>query len=616
MYKILDSVNSPKDIKNKSFQELSRLSIELRDFLLHNISLTGGHLSSNLGVVELTIAIHYVFNSPSDKIIWDVGHQCYVHKILTGRKEKFDDLRKLNGISGFIKRKESEHDIFQAGHSSTSISSAIGMAKARDFDGDDYDIIPIIGDGSMTSGMAFEAINYLGQSKEKIIIILNDNGMSISENVGAMSKSLSNLRSSNIYGVMKKDTKKVLNRMPKFGNKIGTKISKLKNSLKYLLLPTMIFEELGFTYLGPVDGHNIENLVNILKKAKQTEGPVIVHTITKKGKGYRPAEINPSKFHGIGTFNLNGKNTSKKNKVKYASLFGDEIVKLAKENKKIFTITAAMSDGTGLNRFKDELPKRFIDVGIAEQNAVTVAAGLAINGKKPFVTIYSTFLQRAYDQILHDVCIQNLPVVFCIDRAGLVGEDGETHHGLFDISYLSSMPNMMIMSPKDGFELKRMLKFASLYDKGPIAIRYPRGEIANINESTNLITNYEILREGNDIVILAVGNMVEKAIAVADRLIKENNKSVKLINIRVIKPFDYKKMFNDFKLVRNVITIEDNMIIGGFGSMVSQNLGNHFKILNLGFDDCFVEHGNTEELFKINKLDSDSIYNRIVDFIK
>jgi 1-deoxy-D-xylulose-5-phosphate synthase len=616
MYKILDSVSSPEDIKNKSFQELSRLSIELRDFLLHNISLTGGHLSSNLGVVELTIATHYVFNSPTDKIIWDVGHQCYVHKILTGRKEKFEDLRKLNGISGFIKRKESKHDIFQAGHSSTSISSAIGMAKARDFDGDDYDIIPIIGDGSMTSGMAFEAINYLGQSKEKIIIILNDNGMSISENVGAMSKSLSNLRASNIYGTMKKDTKKVLNRIPKIGNKIEFRISKLKNSLKYFLLPTMLFEELGFTYLGPVDGHNIENLVNILEKAKKTEGPVIVHAITKKGKGYRPAEINPSKFHGIGTFNLNGENTLKENKVKYASLFGDEIVKLGKEDRKIFTITAAMSDGTGLNRFRDELPKRFIDVGIAEQNAVTVAAGLAINGKKPFVVIYSTFLQRAYDQILHDVCIQNLPVVFCIDRAGLVGEDGETHHGLFDISYLSSMPNMMIMSPKDGFELKRMLKFASLYDKGPIAIRYPRGEIANINESTNLITNYEILREGNDIVILAVGNMVEKAIIVADRLIKEDNKSVKVINVRVIKPLNYKKMIKDFKLVKNVITIEDNMIIGGFGSMISQNLGNHFKILNLGFDDYFVEHGNTEELFEINKLDSDSIYNRIVDFIR
>jgi len=616
MYKILNEVNCPKDIKNKSYKELNRLGIELRDFLLHNVSNTGGHLSSNLGVVELTIALHYVFNSPIDKIIWDVGHQCYPHKVLTGRKNGFEDLRKLDGMSGFIKRKESKHDIFQAGHSSTSISSAIGMAKARNFDNDNYDIIPVIGDGSMTGGMAFEAINYLGQSQEKVIIVLNDNGMSISKNVGAISKSLSNLRTCAVYENVKKDTKKIINKIPKFGNKIEFRVSKLKNSLKYFLLPNMIFEEMGFTYFGPVDGHNIENLVNVFEKAKNTDGPVIVHAITKKGKGYAPAERNPSKFHGVGKFNLNGNEEKKLKKPTYSNVFGDKIVELAKDNDKIFAITAAMSDGTGLNKFRNEIPKRFIDVGIAEQNAVTMAAGLAISNKKPFIAIYSTFLQRAYDQILHDVCIQKLPVVFCIDRAGIVGEDGETHHGLFDISYLSSIPNMMIMAPKDGFELKRMLNFASTYNDGPIAIRYPRGQVAEINESLNLITNYEILREGKDIVILAVGKMVETSIKIVDKVFKEKGYSIKLINVRVIKPFNFDKLITDLSENASIITIEDNMINGGFGSLVNQKIGNNFKILNLGFEDNFVEHGDTLELFRINNLDVDSLSSRIIEFIQ
>jgi len=616
MYKILNKVNCPNDIKNKSYKELNRLGIELRDFLLHNVSNTGGHLSSNLGVVELTIALHYVFNSPIDKIIWDVGHQCYPHKVLTGRKDGFTNLRKLNGMSGFIKRNESEHDIFQAGHSSTSISSAIGMAKARDFDKETYDIIPVIGDGSMTGGMAFEAINYLGQSQEKVIIILNDNGMSISQNVGAISKSLSNLRTSTVYETAKKDTKKIINKIPKFGNKIEFRVSKLKNSLKYFILPNMIFEEMGFTYYGPVDGHNIENLVSVFGKAKDIEGPVIVHVITKKGKGYAPAERNPSKFHGVGKFELNGEKNKENKKDTYSNVFSNKIVDLAKNNDKIFAITAAMSDGTGLNEFRNEIPERFIDVGIAEQNAVTMAAGLASANKKPFIVIYSTFLQRAYDQILHDVCIQNLPVVFCIDRAGLVGEDGETHHGLFDISYLSSIPNMMIMAPKDGFELKRMLNFASTYNEGPIAIRYPRGQAAEINESLNLITNYEILREGNDVVVLAVGKMVESSIKVVEKLLKEKGIGAKLINVRVIKPFNYNKLYSEIKNISSIVTIEDNMIIGGFGSMLSQNMGNDFKVMNLGFDDNFVEHGDTSELFKINNLDVESLCDKIIKFMK
>lgn len=614
MYKILNEIKGPENLEDKPVKDLKRLSVEIRDFLLKSISKTGGHLASNLGVVELTIALHYVFNSPKDKLIWDVGHQCYTHKVLTGRQDDFENLRQLNGISGFIKKNESGHDIFQAGHTSTSISSAIGMAKARDCDGESYDIIPIIGDGAMTGGMAFEAINYLGQSKEKIIVVLNDNGMSIDKNVGAISKSLSNLRTSKTYSTVKNDTKLILDKIPKFGKNINSTVSKLKNSFKYMVLPNMLFEELGFTYLGPVDGHNIESLINILNKAKETEGPIIVHTITKKGKGYLPAEKNPEKFHGVGKFSLNGEKTKKVSGVKYSNIFGEKICELAEKNKDIYAITAAMPSGTGLNSFKKNFPKRYIDVGIAEQNATTIAAGLANAGKKPFFAVYSTFLQRAYDQILHDICIQKLPVVICIDRAGLVGFDGETHHGVFDISFLSAMPNLMILAPKDGYELKKMLNFASNYDKGPIAIRYPRGFSSEINESRNLITSYEILREGDTVAIMAVGKMVNRAIDVADKLI-ENNISVKLINSRVIKPINFEKMMTDLKEIDYIVTIEDNMLIGGFGSMISQRLCNKFKILNLGFEDKFIEHGDTEELFKINNLDVKSIYNKIIDFM-
>ena len=418
MYKLLDHIKEPKDIKEYSKNELTRLSVEIRDFLLKSISTTGGHLASNLGVVELTIALHYTFDSPNAHLLWDVGHQCYTHKLLTGRKEGFKNLRYLDGMSGFIERNESEHDIFQAGHTSTSISAAIGMAKARSINNEEHHIIPIIGDGAMTGGMAFEAMNYLGHSKEKVIIVLNDNGMSIDKNVGAVAKALSNLRSCKAYDVVKKDTKLILEKVPKIGDKIESKLSKVKNSLKYMLLPNMLFEELGFTYLGPIDGHNVTQLIETFEKAKKINGPILIHTITKKGKGYLPAENEPENYHGVGQFDpFIVSEESKKSVVKYSHIFGDKILALAKENKDIFAITAAMPNGTGLMKFKNELPERFIDVGIAEQNATTLAAGLAAVGKKPFFAVYSTFLQRAYDQILHDVCIQNLPGGWVMDRA-------------------------------------------------------------------------------------------------------------------------------------------------------------------------------------------------------
>jgi len=616
MYKLLDEIKEPKDIKEYSIKDLTRLSVEIRDFLLKSISTTGGHLASNLGVVELTIALHYTFDSPKDKLIWDVGHQCYTHKLLTGRKDGFKNLRALDGMSGFIKRNESEHDIFQAGHSSTSISAAIGMAKARNINNEDHHILPIIGDGAMTGGMAFEAMNYLGHSKEKVIIVLNDNGMSIDKNVGALAKALANLRSSSAYDTVKKDTKFILEKVPKIGEKIEDKLSKVKNSLKYMLLPNMLFEELGFTYVGPIDGHNISQLVETLKKSKKIKGPVLIHTITQKGKGYLPAERMPENFHGVGQFDpFIEANNNKKSVIKYSHVFGRKILDLAKENKDIFAITAAMPSGTGLLPFKKELPERYIDVGIAEQNATTVAAGLAAVGKKPFFAVYSTFLQRAYDQVLHDVCIQNLPVVFCIDRAGIVGQDGETHHGVFDLSYLLSIPNMMVLAPKDGYELERMISFAVNYKEGPIAIRYPRGEATQINESRQLITNYEILRQGKDLCILAVGNMVEKALNVADQLIEKDTLSIKVINMRKIKPIEFEKLKNEIGSINKIVTIEDNVLIGGFGSMISQNFNNQFNLLNIGFKDEFVEHGDTKALFKKHGLSKESIYNQIKEFL-
>lgn len=620
---VLEKVDCISDLKKLNNSELNILSSEIRKYLLDNISKTGGHLASNLGVVELTIAIHKVFNSPKDKIIWDVGHQSYIHKILTGRKKQLSSIRQLDGLSGFPKRCESSHDTFETGHSSTSISAALGMAMARDIKGEKHDIVSIIGDGSMTAGMAFEALNHAGDIKSKMIVILNDNEMSISENVGGLSKYLDRIRTAPTYGRMKDDFENILNSIPAIGKTMVRTAEKAKDSFKYFVVPGVLFEELGFTYLGPIDGHNIQSLIKTLNRAKRVNGPVIVHVRTKKGKGYKYAEQNPDKFHGTSAFNLDtGKALKKSKGIKYSQVFGDKLYELALKNKSIVAITAAMPSGTGLEKFKEKLPQKFIDVGIAEQHAVTLAAGLASQGLKPFFAVYSTFLQRGYDQIVHDVALQNLPVVFAIDRGGLVGNDGETHHGVFDFSYLSHIPNLIIMAPKDKLELEKMIEFSSEYDKGPIALRYPRGISVVKNE---LITNNELilgkgetLIEGKDIAIISIGKMVEISYEACIKL-NNNNINPTLINIRFLKPIDenlIERLSNKYKLI---ITVEDNVINGGLGTTVNQTLiksNYRGKVLNIGLPDRFIEHGDTDKLFEKYKLDSNSIFETILNYIK
>ncbi|MBS4536215.1 1-deoxy-D-xylulose-5-phosphate synthase [Clostridium sp. D2Q-14] len=621
--KILDKVNCILDLKKLNNNELNILSEEIREFLLDNISKTGGHVASNLGVVELTIAIHKVFNSPKDKIIWDVGHQCYIHKILTGRKNRISTLRQYGGLSGFPKRSESSHDVFETGHSSTSISAGLGMAIARDIKGENNEVVSVIGDGSMTAGMAFEALNHAGDIKNKMIVILNDNEMSISQNVGGLSKYFDRIRTAPTYGKMKDDVENLLNSIPAIGKTMYRTAERAKDSLKYFLLPGILFEELGFKYLGPVDGHNIPALLNILKRAKLVNGPVIVHVLTKKGKGYKPAEDRPDKFHGSSSFDLKtGKALNNSNGIKYSQVFGDKLYELAKKNKDIIAITAAMPSGTGLEKFKHKLPKRFIDVGIAEQHAVTLAAGLASEGLKPYFSVYSTFLQRGYDQVIHDVCLQNLPVVFAIDRAGLVGNDGETHHGVFDFSYLNHIPNLTIMAPKDKKELEDMLEFTYHYNEGPIAIRYPRGlSVERAELSTNNEISFgkgELLKEGKNIAIMAVGKMVNISYDVCLRL-EEDGYNPTLINARFLKPLDrnlIKKVAKEYNLI---ITLEDNIVIGGFGSVINNELINQSykgKTLNIGLPDEFIEHGDTDDLFKKYKLDVNGVYDIIRNKIK
>ena len=606
-----------------SHGEMKILARDIRQFLLEKVSKTGGHIASNLGVVELTLALHRVFNSPKDKIIWDVGHQAYVHKILTGRKEEFDTLRQFNGLSGFPKCNESQHDCFETGHSSTSISAGLGMAVARDIKGEDYSVVSIIGDGALTGGMAFEALNHAGHSKNDLIVILNDNEMSISENVGGLSKYLNRLRTEPAYYKVKDDVESILSRIPAIGKTVVKTAHKAKDTIKYFFVPGIIFEELGFTYIGPVDGHNMPELIGVLNRAKKIKGPVLIHTITKKGKGYRFAERHPDKYHGIGPFNLKTgeKIGSKKNKT-YSQVFGESLVELAESNPNIVAITAAMPAGTGLKEFSVKYPNRFFDVGIAEQHAVTFAAGLASNGLKPVFAVYSTFLQRGFDQVIHDVCLQNLPVVFGIDRAGLVGNDGETHHGVFDISFLSSIPNLKILAPKDGNELKKMLKYA-FNQNNPIAIRYPRGETIDINNNDDLDDIYrnkaEIITKGKDICIIAIGKMVAYALEVAKILEKENIHST-VINARFIKPLDEERILGELSNVDTIVTLEDNIKIGGFGSSIvdlisRENLKNK-NISVYGHSDKFIEHGNTNTLFKEYKLDPESIALDLIKKIK
>lgn len=621
---LLNKIDSPKDIKNLNYDALKELAQEIRDYMIEVISKNGGHLAPNLGVVELTLALHKVFNCPKDKIIWDVGHQSYIHKIITGRREAFKTLRQYNGLSGFPKIQESEYDAFGTGHSSTSISAALGMAIARDLKGEDNEVIAVIGDGSMTGGMAYEALNNAGDLQKKLIIILNDNEMSIAKNVGAMSDYLYQLRTAKTYTRIKKDLEGWL-KHKNYGENIINIVRRVKGSVKYLLVPGSVFEHLGFKYYGPVDGHDLEHLVEVLEVAKATPGPVIIHVITKKGKGYEPAEKSPNKFHGTGPFDIaTGKKITKPGApVTYTEVFGKTLVDIAKDDKKIVAITAAMPDGTGLNYFADAYPDRFFDVGIAEQHAVTAAAGMAAAGLHPVVAVYSTFMQRAFDSVLHDICMQNLPVVLGLDRAGLVGDDGYTHHGVFDYSYLRLMPQMTIMAPKDENELRHMLATAVNFN-GPIALRYPRGSGLGVEITEPLHTlpigKAEEIKTGSDVCLWAAGSMVDEAVKAAEAL-AEQGISAGVVNMRFVKPLDTELLVKTALQCKNIVTLEEGTVEGGAGSAVLEELNDNglvgkVKVLNLGIPDKYIPHGDKKLLMRDIGLDHDSIVKRIAEFLK
>ena len=612
MDKILDKINLPKDLRNLKLKEKEILAEELRKEIIKDVSKTGGHLASNLGVVELTIGLHSVFNTPEDKIIWDVGHQTYVHKIITGRKEKMSTLRQFKGLAGFPKTSESEYDAFNTGHSSTSISVALGMARARDLKNEKNNIIAVIGDGALTGGMALEALNDAGCSKTNLIVILNDNEMSISKNVGAISMILGKVRTKKIYTKSNHYAKNILKKIPKFGDFIIELSKKIKNGIKQLFIPNMFFEDLGFQYLGPIDGNDIEKVEDILNMAKKLQGPVLVHVITKKGKGYKFAEETPDKFHGTSSFDIETGAPTKEKKKDYSKVFGDKLVKLAEKNEKIVAITAAMCDGTGLKGFKEKFPNRFFDVGIAEQHAIGCAAGMAKQGLIPVVPIYSSFYQRAYDQVIHDICIQRLPVVMCADRAGIVGNDGETHQGIFDMAFFSIVPNLTIMAPKDFKELEQMLEFAASLNK-PVVIRYPRGGESKVKFNSHNKIEYgkcEIIKKGQDLTIISIGKMVSRAVEVSN-LLKEKNINAEIINARFLKPLDEKEIISSIKKTKRVITIEDGIIHSGLASCISEIiLKNKLKNIDFrcyGYNDKFVKHGSVDELEIVNKLDSKSI---------
>lgn len=613
---ILNKINKANDIKYIDPKEYEELAREIRRFLVEHVSKTGGHLASNLGAVELTMALHICLDLPKDKIIWDVGHQSYVHKILTGRKNEFDSLRQYGGLSGFPKRRESEYDSFDTGHSSTSIAAALGIVIADGKQNNDSTVVAVIGDGALTGGLAHEAINNASKLKRNFIIVLNDNNMSISPNVGGLSTYLSNARAGETYIELKSGVQRKLEKIPGAGEKIVKSIRKTKHSIKQLLVPGMLFENMGLTYLGPVDGHNTAALVKIINEAKNIDHAVIIHVCTKKGKGYGPAMENPSAFHGIGPFDpRTGLLVNKSDKKSYTAVFSEAIIREAKKNSKIVAITAAMADGTGLDKFQAEFPDRFYDVGIAEEFAVTFAGGLAVGGLKPFVAIYSSFLQRAFDQIMEDVCIQNLPVTFCIDRAGLVGNDGETHQGIFDLSYLNAIPNMNIFAPKNDKELDAAVTFAVGFN-GPLAIRYGRGEAYTGMESFNEPIVYgksEMIYEEKDIAILSVGTMMEEAVKVRDAL-KEKGKKVSLINARFVKPID-EEMIN--KLVQKhkyLITIEENVLNGGYGMSVLKYVNEikaDARVINIAIPNYYVEQGTRTQQMKECGINADSIIRRL-----
>jgi len=621
---ILEKINSPSDLKGLKLPQLITLAQELREKIINTVSQNGGHLAPSLGVVELTIALHYVFDTPKDKIVWDVGHQAYAHKLLTGRRERFSTLRQYGGISGFTKRSESEYDAFGAGHASTSLSASLGIVTGRDLLGEKFKVIAVIGDGSLTGGIALEGLNQTGHLKKDIIVILNDNGMAISESVGALSQYLNKLITTPLYNRFKDDVWNLLGKLPSnLSGRARFLAKRIQEGLKSFIVPGIIFEELGFRYVGPLDGHDLGQLISTLKAVKNLRGPVLVHIITVKGKGYPLAEQDASKFHGVAAFDPEtGESQTLASIPSYTEIFGKTLLEFGRKNEKIVAITAAMPEGTGLNFFAQEFPHRFFDVGIAEQHAVTFAAGLATQGYKPVVAIYSTFLQRAFDQLVHDVALQNLPVVFAIDRAGLVGEDGPTHHGVLDLSYLRQIPNLLVMAPKDENELRRMLKTALYYGKGPIAFRYPRGSGVGVPLDPEIkgieIGEGEVIRKGRNLALLAIGSMVYPALTASEILEKEGIQPY-IINSRFLKPLDYKLFKEIFKEVSKVFTVEENVLAGGFGSGVmefveEENLG--VEVHRIGIPDRFIEQGGRNLLLELCGLTGKSIAEKVRRFIK
>ena len=615
MYKYLDKVNSPNDIKMMTTNEIELLAKDIRKFLVRSISQTGGHLASNLGIVELTLALHKVFNSPKDKIVWDVGHQSYVHKIITGRKEDFVSLRKFEGLSGFPKENESPHDIFDTGHSSTSISIAQGIACARDIKNEDDKVIAVIGDGSITGGMALEALNHLGYTKTNMIVILNDNEMSIDKNVGGMARHLSGIIRNSTVNKVKNEVEKILN-ITKAGNILSKTANKVKDGIISSFTPqeSEFFDSLGIKYYGPIDGHNIDELIYMLNIVKDYNGPVLLHVITKKGKGYRFAEEQPDKYHGVSKFDIT-QGVKSSNSISISQQIGKKLTSMASKDERIVAITAAMPSGTGLNIFEEQYPNRYYDVGIAEQHATTFAAGLAKSEMKPYFAVYSSFLQRAYDQLIHDVCITKKPVTFLIDRAGLVGNDGETHHGMFDLSYLNTVPNITVMAPKDSEELDLMLDL-SLELNEPVAIRYPRGNTYYLNKGSYQPIkkgSFEIIDEGKETVVLAIGTMVKHALEAKQILLKDNINPT-IVNARFLKPIDEELLHSLLKSHKNVVTIEDNVKSGGFGSKINQFIiDNNYdnRIENISLPDEFIQHGDIDALYDIVGLSAIGIANKI-----
>ncbi|GAB1475352.1 1-deoxy-D-xylulose-5-phosphate synthase [Bacillota bacterium] len=620
--KRLQEYNFPEDLKGMTEKELDLLSYEIRDFLIEKISRTGGHLASNLGVVELSIAIHKVFNSPEDKIIWDVGHQAYVHKILTGRAGRFDTLRSLDGLSGFPRTNESPHDMHDSGHASTSLSIASGYAAARDLKGEKSEVIAVIGDGAMTGGVAFEALNNAGSSQSKMIVILNDNEMSIDKNGGGLSQHFRKLRSSKTYLEFKKQLKKILKSVPGVGGSLYSGAEHIRDTLKYALINGTVFDSFGFKYFGPIDGHDIHELIDAFTLAKILEGPILLHVVTKKGKGYKNAENNPCKYHGVSPFDpATGNSITDQDKPSYSAIAGEKLLNIARQDDKVIGISAAMTEATGLLPFRKAFPERFFDVGIAEQHAVAFAAGLALAGYKPAVAVYSTFLQRAYDQIIEDVCIPGLPVIFLIDRAGNVGNDGETHHGVFDFSYLSHMPGMTVMAPKDGKELEAMMDYAMTLNK-PCAIRYPRGtasDLSNAGGSYEIDGGCQVIKSGSRVSLVAIGKMVEYALDTAQRL--ENvGIDAEVINARFLKPMDMDRLVASLEKTGHMVTMEDNSVTGGLASSLLLLLSDrsiwNYKHLAIGWPDKFIEHGDTELLFKRYGMDADSMAEKVREFIE